>query len=77
LPKHVRGEEKAKKIPEGEIVENLKSTVKQGFTWLVEVYDELADEESSSVQTVLLDIMKNVKKPDGSSVSSNDKELVA
>lgn len=52
-------DEKARKIPEADTIDNLKRTVKQGFKWIVEAYDDLADTDSQQVQGVLLDIMKN------------------
>lgn len=39
-------EDRAKKVPEADIIENIKSTVKKGFKWIVEAYDELAENDS-------------------------------
>ena len=58
-PKRV--ENRAKKVPEAEVIENVKKTVKSGFKWIVEAYDDLAEYEGSTVQAIIIEIIKSHK----------------
>jgi len=48
-------------VPEAEVIENVKKTVKSGFKWIVEAYDDLAEYEGSTVQAIIIEIIKSHK----------------